>query len=153
SGGDPAKWAHIAATTLSFMDDFPDVEAVNLGGGFKVARVEGETQSDLLAAAREATGLLTAFAERTGRRLRLEIEPGTFLTANAGAIVARVVDVVDTGRGGHTFVKLDAGMAEILRPSLYGAQHPIRFVGTSGAPAAETRPLLVVGPCCESGDL
>lgn len=153
SGGDPAKWAHIAETTLAFVDDFPDVETVNLGGGFKVARVEGETQSDLDVAAREASALLTAFAARTGRKLRLEIEPGTFLVANAGAIVARVVDVVDTGREGHVFVKLDAGMAEILRPSLYGAQHPIWFVAADGAALGAPRPLLVVGPCCESGDL
>jgi len=153
SGGDPAKWAHIAETTLSFIDDFEDVETVNLGGGFKVARVEGETQSDLGEAARESSALLEAFAKRTGRRLRLEIEPGTFLVANAGAIVARVVDVVDTGKKGHVFVKLDAGMAEILRPSLYGAQHPIRFVAEGGASRGAPRPLLVVGPCCESGDL
>lgn len=151
SGGDPAKWAEIAKTTLSFLDALPDVTTVNLGGGFKVARVPGETQSDLAQAAREASGLLRAFAERTKRELRLEIEPGTFLTANAGAIVARVVDVVATGKEGHVFVKLDAGMAEILRPSLYGAQHPIRFVG--GPARGEPQPLLVVGPCCESGDL
>ncbi len=153
SGGDPAKWAAIAKTTLALIDELPDAETVNLGGGFKVARVEGETQSDLALAAREATLLLEAFAKRTGRKLRLEIEPGTFLTANAGAIIARVVDVVDTGRSGHVFVKLDAGMAEILRPSLYGAQHPIRFVAADGHAPGETRPLLVVGPCCESGDL
>lgn len=153
SGGDPVKWAHIAGTTLKLIDGLPDVDTVNLGGGFKVARVAGETQSDLAEASRESTALLTAFASRTGRKLRLEIEPGTFLTANAGAIVARVVDVVDTGKKGHTFVKLDAGMAEILRPSLYGAQHPIRFVGQDSAPLGDERPLLVVGPCCESGDL
>jgi diaminopimelate decarboxylase len=150
SGGDPVKWAHIAETTLKLVDSLPDVDTVNLGGGFKVARVEGETQSDLAQAARESSALLEAFAKRTGRKLRLEIEPGTFLTANAGAIVARVIDVVDTGAKGHVFVKLDAGMAEILRPSLYGAQHPIRFVGEK---LGEARPLLVVGPCCESGDL
>ena len=152
SGGDPAKWAHIAETTLKFVDHLPDVETVNLGGGFKVARIPGEAQSDLGEASREAAALLTAFAKRTGRELRLEIEPGTFLTANAGAIVARVVDVVDTGKKGHVFVKLDAGMAEILRPSLYGAQHPISFTAADGA-LGEARPLLVVGPCCESGDL
>ena len=153
SGGDPAKWARIAETTLKLVDHLPDVETINLGGGFKVARVEGETESDLAEASREATALLRAFAKRTGRKLRLEIEPGTFLTANAGAIVARVIDVVDTGRRGHVFVKLDAGMAEILRPSLYGAQHPIRFVSAEGGKLGKPRPLLIVGPCCESGDL
>ncbi|MCG3133511.1 MAG: Diaminopimelate decarboxylase [Planctomycetes bacterium] len=154
SGGDPAKWAAIAATTLSFLDRLPDVDTVNLGGGFKVARIDGEKETDLAAAAAEAAGLLRAFAERTGRRLRLEVEPGTWLVANAGAIVARVVDVVSTGRDGHVFVKIDAGMAEILRPSLYGAQHPIGFAAADGArPLGAPQPLLVVGPCCESGDL
>ena len=153
SGGDPVKWAHIAETTLKLVDALPDVDTVNLGGGFKVARVEGEGQSDLGQAARESSSLLEAFAKRTKRKLRLEIEPGTFLTANAGAIVARVVDVVDTGAKGHVFVKLDAGMAEILRPSLYGAQHPISFLAADGAALGAARPLLVVGPCCESGDL
>ncbi|MBI3847551.1 MAG: diaminopimelate decarboxylase, partial [Planctomycetes bacterium] len=154
SGGDPARWAAIAKTTLSFLDDLPEVDTINLGGGFKVARVPGEKSSDLSAAARETSGLLRAFAARTGRRLRLEIEPGTYLAANAGVIVARVVDVVDTGPRGHRFVKLDAGMAEILRPSLYGAQHPIRFVAASSRKAlGAAKPLLVVGPCCESGDL
>jgi diaminopimelate decarboxylase len=153
SGGDPVKWANIAETTLKLVDALPDVDMVNLGGGFKVARVEGEAQSDLVEAARASSALLTAFAKRTGRKLRLEIEPGTFLTANAGAIVARVIDVVDTGAKGHVFVKLDAGMADILRPSLYGAQHPISFLSADGAAPGAPRPLLVVGPCCESGDL
>jgi diaminopimelate decarboxylase len=44
-------------------------------------------------------------------------------------------------------------MAEILRPSLYGAQHPIRFVAHGAGALGDERPLLVVGPCCESGDL
>jgi diaminopimelate decarboxylase len=60
---------------------------------------------------------------------------------------------VDTGSKGHVFVKLDAGMAEILRPSLYGAQHPITFLSVDGTAPGAPRPLLVVGPCCESGDL
>ncbi len=40
-------------------------------------------------------------------------------------MVATCVDVVDTGRDGYLFAKLDAGMPEVTRPSLYGAQHPI----------------------------
>ena len=154
SGGEPKKWAHIAERTISLLDALPEVTTLNLGGGFKVARVEGEKHTELARAAEAVGALVRAFAERTGRRLRLEIEPGTFLTANAGAIVARVEDVVDTGSAGHVFVKLDAGMAEILRPSLYGAQHPISFAAADDArPLGAPRLLLVVGPCCESGDL
>ncbi len=154
SGGDPARWAEIAEDTLACVDALPDVTHVNLGGGFKVARMPGETESDLAAAARAADALLRAVAARTGRRLRLEVEPGTWLVATAGVAVGRVHDVVDTGARGRTFVKTDVGMAEVLRPSLYGAQHPVRFVAADvAAPAQPPAPLLVVGPCCESGDL
>jgi diaminopimelate decarboxylase len=59
------------------------------------------------------------------------------------------VDVVDTGRDGYLFAKLDTGMTEVTRPSLYGAQHPIDVLA-EGREAAE---VVFVGPCCESGDI
>jgi diaminopimelate decarboxylase len=66
-----------------------------------------------------------AFAAETGRKLHLEIEPGTFLLANSGAVLSVVQDMVTTGEQGHTFLKMDTGMTELLRPSLYGSQHPL----------------------------
>src|SRR5699024_6891572 len=77
----------------------------------------------------------------------------TFLVANAGAIVSTVQDIVDTGSAGHTFLKLDTGMTEILRPSLYGAQHPLIVVPANENKTRETATSLVVGHCCESGDI
>lgn len=154
SGGEPKKWAAIAERTMSFLDALPQVTTLNLGGGFKVARIEGEKRTDLARASEAIDALLRGFAARSGRQLQLEIEPGTFLAANCGVILAHVVDIVDTGPSGHVFVKLDAGMAEILRPSLYGAQHPVEFVAADESrPLGAPRTLLVVGPCCESGDL
>jgi diaminopimelate decarboxylase len=58
-------------------------------------------------------------------------------------------DMVSTGTEGHTFIKLDSGMTEVLRPSLYGAQHPI--VVLKEHQTAETGKYVVVGHCCESG--
>src|SRR5438034_5145713 len=92
---------------------------------------------------------LDAFRARHGRSLHLEIEPGTYLVAQAGAVVATCIDVVDTGKDGYLFAKLDTGMTEVTRPSLYGAQHPIDVMAT-GRGAAE---VVFVGPCCESGDI
>ena len=75
----------------------------------------------------------TDFAAKDGRQLKLEIEPGTYLSANSGALVCLVHDIVQTGTDqGHTFIKLDSGMTEVLRPSLYGAQHPIIIVPKVG---------------------
>jgi diaminopimelate decarboxylase len=80
------------------------------------------------------------------------VEPGTYLVANACALIASVIDVVDTGRRGYKFLKLDAGMTEILRPSMYGAQHPIEVVAAASG-ARRQAEYVVVGHCCESGDV
>jgi diaminopimelate decarboxylase len=104
---------------------------------------------DLDGVAAHVRGELESFREREGRALHLEIEPGTYLVANAGAVVATCVDVVDTGRDGYLFAKLDTGMTEVIRPSLYGAQHPIDVL----AGGLEQAAVVFVGPCCESGDI
>lgn len=152
SGSDPEVWQHCARLTLNLVRHLPDVTAVNLGGGYKIGRMSDETSTDLLHAAGPIIDELRRFAADGGPRLRLEIEPGTFLVGNAGAVVAGVIDVVDTGKEGFSFIKTDTGMTEILRPSMYGAQHPLTVVPR---PAGD-RPLreyLVVGHCCESGDI
>ena len=151
SGSDPAVWSRASALTLDLARRLPDVRTVNLGGGFKVARVSGEKQTDLQVVGGAMKALFLQFAEEQGRQLKLEIEPGTFLVARAGAVLATVQDVVDTGGNGNVFYKLDTGMTEVLRPSLYGAQHGIEIVGRSVEEGATDA--LVVGHCCESGDI
>ncbi len=155
SGTDPAVWERVAQMTLALAREFPDVETVNLGGGFKVARVAGEKTTDLQKIGATVKALFAERAHESGRRLRLEIEPGTYLVAQAGALVCTVQDIVSTGAQGYDFLKLDAGMTEILRPSLYGAQHSLVVVPATGRARAkqENKNYLVVGHCCESGDL
>jgi len=156
SGSDPAVWQRTARLSLALVREFPDVRCLNLGGGYKVARTVDETGTDLLRIGDPVARALEEFAAETGRRIRLEVEPGTFLVANAGFLVARVQDIVDTGAEGHRFLKLDAGMTEVLRPSLYAAQHPLALVPRDparGGPDTPYTPYVVVGHCCESGDL
>jgi diaminopimelate decarboxylase len=149
SGTDPAVWKRVTQMTLALAAELVDVTVVNLGGGFKVARMPDEETTDLADVGAHVRGELVGFRDRYGRALHLEIEPGTYLVANAGAVVATCVDVVDTGSTGYLFAKLDAGMTEVTRPSLYGAQHPIVVLAEDRPPAE----VLFVGPCCESGDL
>jgi len=148
SGTDPVIWQRAARMTLDLAARLPEVDTVNLGGGFKVARMADEKETDLQECGAPVRDEFVRFRERHGRALRLEIEPGTYLVANAGAVVATCIDVVDTGREGYTFAKLDAGMTEVTRPSLYGAQHPIDVFAE--APPAD---VVFCGPCCESGDI
>jgi diaminopimelate decarboxylase len=149
SGSDPKVWTKVSRLVFQIAEKLPDVTMVSLGGGFKVARVPGEPETNLHEVGEAARDEMLAFQKRTGRTPRLEIEPGTYLVANAGALVATCIDAVDTGEGGYRFAKLDTGMTEVMRASLYGAQHPI-------AVAARDRPdesVVFVGRCCETGDV
>lgn len=157
SGSDPAIWQNVASKSLSFCEVWPTVETLNLGGGYKVGRVEGEVTTDLQKIGKPVADAFREFAKKQGRELKLEIEPGTYLVAMSGALVSTVQDkVFTTGDDGHTFLKLDSGMTDVLRPSLYGAIHPMTVFPGSGKTediGMETEDVIVVGHCCESGDL
>ncbi|MEO5627845.1 MAG: diaminopimelate decarboxylase [Candidatus Saccharimonadales bacterium] len=150
SGSDPEVWTKAASLSLEQAKQLPDVEVLDLGGGFKVARMEDEIGTDLKVIGPVIGAAFKKFYKQTGRKLKLEIEPGTYLVANAGCLVSRIHDIVDTGKSGYTFLKVDTGMTEILRPSLYGAQHPLIVVNNQ---PANPQKYVVVGHCCESGDL
>jgi diaminopimelate decarboxylase len=152
SGSDPDTWVRCAALSLGIAARLPEVTVLSLGGGYKIARMETEKASDLQEIGRRVLPEFERFAEEHGRKLHLEIEPGTYLVANAGALLARVMDLVDTGVAGQRFIKLNSGMTEILRPSLYGAQHPIHILPQRERDVQEDC-FMVVGHCCESGDI
>ena len=103
SGSDPAVWQAVATKSLSFCKIFPTVTALNLGGGYKVGRNEGEPTTDLQEIGKPVAEAFRTFAkENGGRELKLEIEPGTYLVAMAGALVSTVQDkVFTTGNEGH----------------------------------------------------
>ena len=154
SGSDPEVWKTVASMTLDLARSFPSVDTINLGGGYKVARMPNEKATDLQEVGAPVKKLFEEFAAETGRKLKLEIEPGTFLLAHACSLVTRIQDITSTGNEGYRFLKLDSGMTEILRPSLYGAQHPIHMVCEPGQKKfRELMDQVVVGHCCESGDL
>ena len=151
SGSDPEVWQRVALMSLELLRPFAEATALNLGGGYKVGRMPDEVSTDLQEVGAPIFKAFRAFAEETGRRIRLEIEPGTFLTANSGVVLTRIQDICETGAAGFTFLKLDAGMTEILRPTLYAAQHPIIVIPQEDS--QERGDYVVVGHCCESGDL
>lgn len=148
-GTDPLIWQEAARISLELSKNFPDAGIINLGGGLKVARMDEEHGIDIAEIGGLLAGELTHFAKKTGRQLKLELEPGTFMVANAGILLATVDDIVDTGKDGYTFIKLNTGLNDILRPSMYGAQHPIAVVGSS----EEQQDYVVVGHNCEASDL
>ena len=153
SGHDPDMLVDAARLLLRFARDLPEVETINLGGGYRVKALLDDPERDHRPWADTVADDVRRFAAETGRELRLELEPGTHLVANAGSIVARVIDAVSTGADGYTFLKIDAGLTEIVRPSYYGAPHPLVSVPAAGPAPAETEEYCVAGHCCIAGDV
>jgi diaminopimelate decarboxylase len=147
SGAESDVWRGVIQKSLDIAERLPDVTTLDIGGGYKIARMPGETSTDMNEVCGVFAEELEQFADRTGRDIGLEIEPGTALVANAGTLLGRIEEVVETDK--YRFLKLNVGMNAILRPSLYGAQHPIEVLND----AAEQEEYVVVGPCCESGDI
>jgi diaminopimelate decarboxylase len=89
-----------------------------------------------------------AIAGDLGRAVRLEVEPGRYLTAECGVLVTEVRGTKRSGR--VEYVLVDAGFHTLLRPAMYGAFHRVTALGRAGEPLA---PRVVAGPLCESGDV
>lgn len=147
SGAKSTIWNMAMMASLSVVEQLPDVTTLDIGGGYKVARMPDEESTDMEEVGSIFAERLEDFAKKSGRRLKLEIEPGTHLVANAGTLLGRVEEKVKTNR--YEFLKLNVGMNAIMRPTLYGAQHPIEVLNDSD----EYKEYVVVGPCCESGDI
>ena len=152
SGSDPDVWIRAVSLSLDMVRYFEVATHLNLGGGYKVGRIVGETTTDLQAIGEPMKQAFEDFASETGRRIHLEVETGSYLVANCCVLLSSVKDLANTGEGGYNFIKLDSGMTENTRPSMYGSQHEIQLL----IPEDEKRtakPYIVVGHCCESGDI
>jgi diaminopimelate decarboxylase len=126
-------------------------DTFDVGGGFPVG--EPGTVPGPARFASELAPLLEALAPDR-RPARLAVEPGRFLVARAGWLVASVLHVRDRAAGDRVVV-LDAGMTELIRPALYGARHRIVALTSLGKPvdaATPRAPARVDGPVCESTD-
>ena len=154
--GSGADYTHLRQVCGSMVEavrqlDRP-ISAISAGGGLPVPSRPGEPEIDIAeyyAAWNEARLKIERIV---GGKIRLEIEPGRFLTGNAGLLVAEIRAVKKVAD--NHFVLLDAGFNELARPVLYGSYHEISFLKRTGS--LVTGPLssiAVAGPLCESGDV
>ncbi|AUX94623.1 diaminopimelate decarboxylase [Mixta gaviniae] len=129
-----------------------DIQAISAGGGLSIPYRYGEEAIDtqhyysLWHRARER------IAAHLGHPVKLEIEPGRFLTAEAGVLVAQVRAVKNMGS--RHFALVDAGFSDLMRPAMYGSYHHISLLTADNDAAARAlRETVVAGPLCESGDV
>ncbi len=149
SGADPKIWEKVMDEALKILVKMPTVTTLDIGGGYKIHRYGSEQETDIVEVLKIFKSKLSDFEKKTKRKISLEIEPGTFMVAHAGVLVAKIVDIVDTGKNGRIFLKINTGMNDILRPSLYGAQHLIEVLNN----VKDQEKYVVVGHNCESGDI
>jgi diaminopimelate decarboxylase len=128
----------------------PGVRTLSTGGGLPVPYRPGDPRIDIGRHFAIWDQTRKRLEERFGHALRLEVEPGRFLVAEAGFLVTEIRAI--KRMGGNTFYLVDAGFNTLARPVLYGAYHPISLAPADGKPRAE-REVVVGGPLCESGDI
>ncbi|MFC8734189.1 diaminopimelate decarboxylase [Luteimicrobium sp. NPDC057192] len=135
------------------------VDEVDLGGGYGIAYLPGEVALDPERVAKDVAGAVDGIAARLGTPLpRFSIEPGRAIVGPAGLTlytVGTVKPVTVTGADGATFVRtyvsVDGGMSDNIRPALYGARYHAELANR----VSDAAPVLarVVGKHCESGDI
>ena len=128
-----------------------DIEAISAGGGLSIPyrvggeRIDTDHYFGLWDAARKQ------IEAHLGHKVTLEIEPGRFLVAESGKLVAEVRARKDAGR--NHFVLVDAGFNDLMRPAMYGSHHEVSLVRDRSLVEGKTRPTVIAGPLCESGDV
>ena len=138
-----------AQNVLAAIDpaEFPDLEFVDFGGGFRVPYRDDEASIDYAAFGGEMSALFESFCQRYGRRLDMYFEPGKYLVAQAGTLLVTVTDIVTTGD--KQLAGVNSGFPQLIRPMFYGAWHEVRNISN---PDGEAQVYDVVGNICESGD-
>jgi diaminopimelate decarboxylase/aspartate kinase len=137
------NWKSVGDTLALLTQRFTDVHTIDLGGGLGVPERLGQPGVVLAEFAAALSELKSAHPG-----IRLWIEPGRYLVAEAGVLLACVTQL--KGKGEVQYVGVATGMNSLIRPALYGAHHEILNLTRIGDAATEV--VNIVGPICESGD-
>lgn len=133
--------------SVATRENFPELEFLDFGGGFKVPYKPGEARIDYVAMGEEITRRFADFCRRYGRDLEMRFEPGKYLVAEAGWLLTQV-NTIKHNRS-RVIAGCDSGFPQLIRPVLYGAYHRIENISNpGGAPHVYD----VCGNICETGD-
>jgi diaminopimelate decarboxylase/aspartate kinase len=140
---DVTNWTETGTLLAELAQRFPEVRDIDLGGGIGVPEQLGHAEIDLAALDSGVAALKREFPS-----IRFWMEPGRFLVAKAGVLVAVVTQL--KGKGDVRYVGIATGMNSLIRPALYGSHHDIRNLTRLDEPLSHR--VNVVGPICETAD-
>lgn len=141
-------WIKAMRALLSVAWSFAELEFVDFGGGLGVPYRPEDRRLDMVSLGHEVSCVFAEFCRAYGRSLKLILEPGRYLMAEAGTLLASVTEIKRTPS--HTFVGLDTGFNHLIRPAMYGAYHAV--INASQVEGPEEI-VSIAGNLCESGDL
>ena len=137
----------ITASNILFAaaKDFPNLEFIDLGSGFKVGYKEGDIVTDIAELGEKLSAAFKDFCGRYGRTLEMWFEPGKFLVSEAGLFLA-TTNVVKTTPA-TVFAGVNSGLNHLIRPMMYDAYHEIFNLSN---PGGTRRIYTIVGYICET---
>ncbi|MGB8328470.1 MAG: bifunctional aspartate kinase/diaminopimelate decarboxylase [Steroidobacteraceae bacterium] len=141
---DIANWSHAATLLCGLRTLFRDARSIDVGGGLGVPDRLLKPAIDLA-----ALDAAIAAARHADAGVQFFLEPGRYIVADAGVLLARVTQT--KRKGNLNYLGVATGMNSLIRPALYGAYHEIFNLTRLGEPATEL--MNVVGPICESADV
>ncbi len=141
---DVRTWEHTARQLAGLARHLGEVRVIDIGGGLGVPERSDQRELDL-----DKLDTLLAAVRAEHPQLEIWMEPGRYLSAPAGVLLARVTQI--KAKGQVRYVGVATGMNSLIRPALYGAYHEIVNLTRLAEPASEV--VNVVGPICESADV
>ncbi|OON97886.1 MAG: diaminopimelate decarboxylase [Epulopiscium sp. Nele67-Bin005] len=138
---------------LNFAHKFPDLEFIDLGGGFGIPyhKQENETGINLELLGEKLDKLFNDFATTYGKEIQFQIEPGRYIACECGIVLGQVTGLKHNAE--TTYVGTDIGFNVLARPVMYDSHHDIEFYTKNMPQNPEATELTVVGNICESGDI
>ncbi|MCP4762946.1 MAG: diaminopimelate decarboxylase [archaeon] len=128
-------------------DDFPDLEFIDFGGGFKVPYKPDENRIDYEVFGKGISEIFSKFCKEYGKELDMCFEPGKYIVAESGYLVVQVNTLKDNR--GRLLVGTNSGFPQLIRPMFYGAYHEILNLSN---PNGEFKKYDICGNICETGD-
>lgn len=155
--GSGTDFAHLSQVCDAMVDAAlkceADIHTISAGGGLPISyekpaqeRMDIHHYFQLWDTARRT------IEKHVNHSVQLEVEPGRYLVAESGCLIAQIRAIKKMGR--NLFYLVDSGFNDLMRPSFYGSFHAISVLAADGRDLGEQRvPAIVAGPLCESGDV
>ena len=123
------------------------MEDLDFGSGLSIPYKPGQEPLDMKEFGKQFDKTIDAFVRDYGKEVEAIMEPGRYLVAESGTLIAKVTDIKENPGG--TFLALNTGMGHLVRPAMYGAYH--KMMNASRMKGKKVK-ATIVGNICESGD-